>query len=212
MANDDYMVHKSFYGSGHDEYNFPLDIMKDSSDILQLVRQAKKCDSEEENGAVLLITENQYIMSYNRGMGRGPHDSTLARIYADITDQKELNFYTIKKYCRMAEQSLIHARVYSEKDTVKVKNILSFSFNREHKISPLEYDSFLNFYNEYAWVFKREKFDVSFAGKTMSIDDIKLLLESMVDYDFSLPSEFSENETIIGEPTNKKEINQNVVK
>ena len=203
----EYLNHKTFYGQGHDEYNFPVDIMEDSSDLLDLLKQSKDCEEGIENGAVLLITEKQYIMAFNRGMGNGPHDSTIARIFSDITDQKELGFVTIMLYCHKAEASLIHARIYAEKETKMspVSKILAFSFNREKKISQKEFNSFMDFYNEYAWVIKRENFKVSFAGKSMTIDDIKELLESMIDKDFELSSVFTDNETIIGNPTNVEE-------
>ena len=206
-SGDDFLIHKSFYGSGQDEYNFPVDVMKDSSDLLDLIKQAKDCEEGIENGAVLLITEKQYIMAYNRGMGNGPHDSTIARIYADLTDQAKLGFVTIMKYCHKAEEKLIHARFYAEKETKMspVSKILSFSFNREKKISQKEFNSFMDFYNEYAWAIKRENFKVSFAGKTMTIDDIKILLESMIDNEFVLSSIFTDEEVIIGTPTNAQE-------
>lgn len=207
MANDNYMVHKSFYGSGHDEYNFPLDIMKDSGDLLQLIKQGSRCEEGMENGAILLITEKQYIMSYNRGMGNGPHDSTIARAYANITDNKELNFWTVKQYCHKAEEKLLHARFYAEKDLsyTKVSKILSFSFNREKRISQKEFNSFMDFYNEYAWVIERENFKVSLMGKTMTIENVKEVLESMIDPNFELSSVFTNNEIIIGIETNKEE-------
>lgn len=205
----EFINHKSFFGQGHDEYNFPIDVMKDSSDLLDLIKQAKEYEEGIENGAVLLITEKQYIMAFNRGMGNGPHNATIARAYADITDQSELGFFTVMKYCHKAEETLIHARIFAEKETQlsKVSKILSFSFNREKKISRKEYNSFLDFYNEYAWVFKRENFKTSFAGKTMTLDEIKILLESMIDEEFELSSIFTDNEIIIGQETNIEEKN-----
>ncbi len=201
----EYINHSTFYGIGHDEYNFAIDIMNDSSDLLDLIKQSKDCEEGIENGAVLLITEKQYIMAYNRGMGRGPHDATLARVFADITDNKELGFATIMKYCHKAEAAVLHARIYSEKETKmsKISNIISFSFNRERRISQEEFNSFMEFYNEYAWVIKREGFKVSLMGKTMTIDDVKFFLESMIDKDFHMLPLFDGEETIIGVETNK---------
>ena len=210
MAYDsEYENHKSYYGQGHDEYNFPVDIMDASSDLLDLIKQSKECEEGIENGAVLLITEKQYIMAYNRGMGNGPHDATIARLYADITDQAELGFLSIMKYCHKAEDTLIHARIYSEKETKmsQVNKIFSFSGKREKKITQKEFNSFMDFYNEYAWAIKRENFKVSFAGKTMTIDDIKMLLESMIDRDFELSSIFTDNEIIVGNETNVEDKN-----
>lgn len=207
MIDLDYLSHKSHYGSGQDQYNFELDIMSDSSDLLHLIKQGSRCEEGMENGAVLLITEKQYIMSYNRGMGNGPHDSTLARVYANITDHKKLDFWTIKQYCRKAEAILLHARIYAEKDSsvTKVSKILSFSFNRERRISQKEFNSFMDFYNEYSWVIKRENFKVSLMGKSMTIENVKDVLENMVDPTFELSSVFTDNETIIGVETNKED-------
>ena len=205
--DNDYLNHRTYYGRGQSEYNFPVDVMKDSSDMLDLIKQAGDCEEGMENGAVLLITEKQYIMAFNRGRGRGPHDATIARVYADITDQKELGFLTIVLYCHKAEDSLIHARIFSEKANKRSKprNIISFSFNRERKISQKEFNSFMDFYNEYAWVIKRENFQVSLMGKTMpSIDSVKEILESMIDKDFSLDGIMPEDEQIIGFETNKE--------
>ena len=39
----------------------------------------------------------------------------------------------------------------------------------------------------------------------MTIDDIKVLLESMIDKDFELSSIFTDNEIVIGTPTNVEE-------
>lgn len=208
MSDTSFDNHKTFFGRGHDEYNFPIDVMKDSSDLLDLIKQAKECEEGIENGAVLLLTEKQYIMAFNRGMGRGPHDATLARVYADITDKKELGFFTIMQYCRKAEEKLLHARIYSEKETKasKIDNIISFSFNRDGlKITPKEFNSFMDFYNEYAWVIKRDNFKVSYRGKTMSIDDIKTILESRIDDSYDLYSIFTPDENIIGTRTNEEE-------
>ena len=208
MSNTDYINRKTFFGRGHDEYNFPIDIMKDSSDLLDLIKQSKECEEGIENGAVLILTEKQYIVAYNRGMGRGPHDATIARVYADITDKKELGFFTVMQYCHKAEEKLLHARIYSEKETKmsKVVNIISFSFNRDGlKITPKEFKSFMDFYNEYAWVIKRDNFKVSFRGKTMSIDDVKTILESMIDENYDLYQIFTNEENIIGIKTNIEE-------
>ena len=207
----EYENHRTFFGRGHDEYNFEVDLMKDSSDLLYLIDQAKDCEEEMENGAVLLITDKQYIMAYNRGRGRGPHDATIARIFADITDKKTLGFLTIMLYCHKAEASVLHARIYSEKETKmsKISNIISFSFNREKIISQEEFNSFMDFYNEYAWVIKREKFKVSLMGKSMTIEDVKDVLESMIDKNFCMPPLFDGEETIFVIETNQVE---NIVK
>ena len=197
-SNFDYLIHQSHYGRGYDEYNFQVDIMKDSGDLLDLIKQSKDCEEGIENGAVVVFTEKQYIPAFNRGMGSGPHDATLARLYSLLTDKKELGFFTVMHYCHKLEEKLIHARIYSEKETKmsKVNNIISFSFNREKKISEKEYESFLAFYNEYAWLIKRENFKVSLMGRDKTIDEVKEYFESIIDYDFNLKEIFEENDII----------------
>ncbi len=203
----EFLNHKTFYGQGYDEYNFEINVMKDSSDLLRLVQQSDECEEEMQNGAVLLITEKQYIMAFNRGDGNGPHDAALARLFTAITDHTKLGYFTIMHYCHKAEGAMLHAKIYSERESKYsgVSKIFSFSFNREKKISQEEFNSFMEFYNEYAWAIKREKFKVSLMGRSMSIDDVKDVLESMVDKDFHMPPLFDGEETIIGVETNKEE-------
>ena len=199
--------HKTFYGTGKDEYNFDIHVMEDSGNLIKLVEQSKECDGEIQNGAVLVITEKQYIMAYNYGDGYGPHDAALARVFSAITDQKELNYCTVMHYCHKAEGAVLHARVYAERTDKysDISKIFAFSFNRERKISQEEFNSFMDFYNEYSWAIKREKFKVSLMGKTMEIENVKDVLESMVDKDFHMPALFDGEETIIGVETNKED-------
>ena len=208
MYNEDYLNHNAYYGRGSDDYNFPVEVMKDSSDLLGLIKQGNRIEEGIPNGASLIITEKQYVMAFNKGRGIGRHDSTLARIYADITDQATLGYVTIELYRRSAEKELLHARIFCQKEeeTRNIYKIITFSFNREKKISQKEFNSFMDFYNEYAWVFQREKFQVYLMGKTMpSIESVKDVLESMIDKDFSLPESFTSKERIIGVETNKND-------
>ncbi len=202
--NLDYLVHTTFFGKGSSEYNFEIDVMKDSSDLLILIAQAKECYDGISNGAVLLVTEKQYIMAFNRGMGRGAHDSTFARLYADLTDKAELSLMNVKKYCMKAEEKFLLAKFYSEKETEfsPVVNIVSFSFYRKERvISEKEFASFMEFYDEYAWAIKKYGFKVSFCGIDMTLEEVKERLESMVDKNFYLSSVFPDEEPIIGTPT-----------
>ena len=209
--DEEYVNHKTYYGSGYDEYNFPIETMNDSNDMLILIDQARECEQGITNGAVLLITEKQYILAFNRGRGRGAHDSAIARIFSDITDQVELGYKTVGDYRRKAESILLHAKIFCEKQdkTSKVSNIISFSFNRgkeedKRKITQKEFNSFMAFYDEYAWIFRRGGFKVSLMGKSLpSIDNVKEVLESMIDNSCSLPEEFTNTEKIIGCETNK---------
>lgn len=207
MNEEEYLAYKSRYGQN--EYNFPLELMKDASDLLTFVANGNDTNGDYANGAVLVVTENQYILSFNRGMGQGPHDSTFARIASLMSDQKELSFFNAKSYCLKLEKYFIHARFYSEKESERspLKNILSISFNRGDKITEKEYNSFMEFLKEYEFVLKRYNFDTSFKGKTMPLEVVKEKLKTMIDPTLELDINEFKDEKIIGFKTNDENKN-----
>ena len=192
---------RAYFGKNCDDYNFPIEIMNDSSDLVAMIEEARKTDDIVEKGASIVFTEKQSIVAFNRNGGEGAHNSALARIYADMTDGKELGFMNVMKYFHALEARFLHGRIYVEKDSrvSKLRNILSFSFYRGDNITPGEYAAFKMFYDEYAWLIKRENFDVSFKGRTISLDNLKTLLESMIDPDLDISHLFSTQEKIIGQ-------------
>ena len=206
MDDFEYLSYKSRYGQN--EYNFNLDIMKDANDLLSFISQGNKTLGDISNGAVLVITESDYILSYNRGMGQGPHDLTFARI-ASIMSNKELNFSNSRSNCKKLESLFLHARLFSERESIKAKqkNIISFSFNRD-SISEKEYDRFIDFCNEYEFILKKYDFDVSFKGKTMSFDLLKEKLKSIIDYDLIVDYGDLDDSKIIGNDINSNTNNK----
>ena len=209
MNDDEYLSYKSRYGQN--EYDFELDLMNGSSDLLSFIAQGNKTLGEISNGAVLVISENQYILTYNRGMGQGTHDLTLAKISSILSDNKELNISNSRRYCSKLEKKFLHARLFSEKESqfAKLKNIISFSFNRD-SISEKEYNSFLEFCNEYEFIIKKYHFDVSFKGKTMSFDTLKERLKSIIDYNLEADYDDFDDSKIIGIKTNDVNMNNSL--
>lgn len=207
MDNEEYLSYKSRYGQN--EYDFDLDIMKDSGDLLTFISNGNKTLGDIANGAVLVITEKEYILCFNRGMGQGRHDLTLARISSVLSDNKQLNLSNAKAYCKKIENTFLHARLFSEKDSRQspLKNIISFSFNRDF-ITEKEYNSFIEFCNEYEIFIKKYNFDVSFKGKTMSFDLLKERLKSMINYNLKVNYEGFLEEKIIGIKTNEENIDK----
>jgi len=185
MDDSEYLSYKSRYGQN--EYDFNIDLMKDAGDLLTFISNGNKTLGEISNGAILVITGKEYILSYNRGMGQGRHDLTFAKISSMLSDNKNLNFSNASNYCKKLEKTFIHARLFSEKESksTPLKNIISFSLKRDF-ISEKEYNLFLEFCSEYEYILKKYNFDVSFKGKTMSFDLLKEKLKNMINYDLEV--------------------------
>lgn len=206
MSDSDY-VRAGFYSGGSASYNFPLELMNDCEDLYNFAYIGKSTDEEIGNGAILLITEKQYVLSYNRGMGQGAHNNAIARAYADMAGIGQLDFKSTVKTCLEAEDKLLLARLYSERMGYKkpLENMIVFSFKRGKNISQQEYNSFLCFYDEYARVFRSQNFKISIGSKDYkSIEEAKLVLESMIDPNLDISDLFTNGEKIIGTPTTEK--------
>ena len=61
MDDYEYLSYKSRYLQN--EYDFDLDLIKDENDFLSFIAQGNKTFGDVSNGAVLLITEDEYIFS-----------------------------------------------------------------------------------------------------------------------------------------------------
>ena len=196
---------KNSYFDGVDiSSNYELDIIRDSSDFIEFLKQGKEAyDYNIENGGVLVITDKQYILTMNLGKGQKAHNPTLARVAAAINGYDIR--YDFNKLVRLQGQicrQFLHARIYAELTNEKrnFMQLIAFELKPRDRISQKEFQSFMNFYNEYAWIIKREKFRVAFNGVDTTIDELKTFLEQIIDYDLEL--EENNEERIIGTPTN----------
>ena len=66
-------------------YNFDLAEMMKNFNFYDFCAEAKGSRNYSvEHGALLVITDRQYILSYNSSFGIGSHAATSVRVYADI--------------------------------------------------------------------------------------------------------------------------------
>ena len=203
---------RTHYGENEDAYNFKLELFAGVKNLISLIHHVASLAESVEYGATLVITDKQVILTFNGNLGEGSHNAALARIYADITDQSRLTYYDTIKYRKALESSFLNARIYVEKYEASEPptKIVAFSFDREgRRLTPREFQGFMMFYDEYAELLKRENFDVSLMGKTMSIDEARVILESLVDPELDvshiLPCEERIIGTKIGEEEEKKQ-------
>ena len=198
----------SHYGNGEDAYNFKLVLFSGAKNLISLIHHVSSFAESVEYGASLVITDKQLILTFNGDMGAGSHNAALARIYADMTDQGKLGYYDTIKCRKILESNFINARIYVEKytPTESPTKIVAFSFDREgRRITPREFQGFMMFYDEYAELLKRENFDVSLMGKQMSIDEVKEVLEALIDPNLDVSNILHCEERIIGTKIGEQE-------
>ncbi len=202
------LARKSHYGDGEDAYNFKLELLDGARNLMSLIHHVSSLAESIEYGVTLVITDKQVILTFNENMGQGSHNAALARVYADMTDQAKLSYYDAVKYRKALENNFLNARIYVEKykATESPTKIVAFDFDRPgRKLTPREFQGFMMFYDEYAELLKRENFDVSLMGKTMSLDQAKIILESLVDPDLDISNLLPCEERIIGIKIDKEE-------
>jgi hypothetical protein len=141
----DDIAKKSFYGGGA---NFDLtDLIKYFS-FTNLIERSKRNDKENEemgtnleNGAVLVITDKQYVLTYNQGFGASAHNPAFARVYKEIhgggiiEDFKEM--HTLNGKCK---KQFIFARIVFEKG----KGGLYFENLSKTVVNHMNYQQLLN--------------------------------------------------------------------
>ena len=191
---------ETHYGNSEDAYNFKLVMFGGPANLISLIHHVASLAESIEYGATLVITDKQVILTFNGNMGEGSHNAALARICADMTDGAKLNYYDTIKYRKKLESNFLNARIYVEKyqaDELPTK-IVAFSFDRQgRKLTPREFQGFMMFYDEY--------FDVSLMGKTMSIDQAKIVLESLIDPELDVSNILPCEERIIGTKIGEEE-------
>ena len=202
------ILEMKYYSKGYeDSHNFKLQMVGGAKDLLSLIHFVQLQPESVCYGSAMVVTDKQLILAYNSNNGSGSHNATLARIFADITDQAQLNYSGVTKYCKALEQRFLNGKIYVEKYEASspVSKIISFSFDREKKkITPNEFEGFRMFYDEYAELLKKEGFDISLMGKQMSIDAVKTTLESMIDPELDISNLLPFEERIIGQEIDKK--------
>ena len=138
-----------------DPYNFDLREMMDAFSFEDLCSNAP---INEENGAVLLITGKQYILSYNAGCGLGPHGACMARIMKDIhgggrLDQKSSQMLAFQGDCKLNGRILFERGQDEFSHRIFYQGFIHFDLTKimkyEHGFSQDEYDMFMEFYEDH---------------------------------------------------------------
>ena len=184
----------------YDEFNFDVSDMIQAFDFEKFILQNNSFNWE--NGAYLIITDNQLIMGYTRDFGKGPHEHAIANavrvingfdFFDSTKDTFRVDYDTNKEY--------IKARILNEKLTGK---LILFDLYKLKSISENQYKLFEYFYEKYNEVIKRASVDndtiVHFSNnkfQSFASDDLTLMkeyLKTIIDYD----KEIKKDKKIIG--------------
>lgn len=169
--NDERLAVRSFAGINNgsfDEFNYDLvPLINEKFDFYDLIHNAND-SSVKENGGFLIITNNQYILGYNRGMGTGGHLLAFANAYSVINEGyigidgkfhngKIPNFNSLIKTEFKCCSDYLSARIYYEEfdknmfgRPVFTGRISFLVDNLENSTISLEqFEMFEQFYNDY---------------------------------------------------------------
>lgn len=184
-----------------------------------------KTDSKREHSAVLVITDNQYILGYTDAFGIGTHKAAMARIIKDLTgggyirDTKEAR--SLENNC--IKQFITARIVYDYKGdnqfgTPIYSGAVYFTLPQDKTISIDQFEIFKKFYQDYYQElemlirkFGMDKFSIQYEyideegtkiiKQTNSLQDVYAYYERCVDE--NKPHQI-ENEIIFGITTKHK--------
>lgn len=159
--NDNY--ERAFYNrktGGGSNYNYELSPLIENFTFYDFVTTAEKSkENLGDYGGFLVITNNQYIIGYNAGFGKGTHISAFARTMIDINTPSKRNITSDQdaiKLSRKCKQNYIIARIvyesHKDNETGKIECSGSITFNLcplDGKITPSQFETFKQFYNDY---------------------------------------------------------------
>ena len=217
------LAYEAYYGRKNGDgfyYNYDLKPLIDNFDFLEFINNT----TNNDYGAFLVITNNQYIIGYNSGYGLGTHRVAFARVMKDILtggqikSEQEIN----KLYQECTKKFLTSRITYdykgrNENGIPLYTGALYFKMPETNTITKEQFEVFKQFYEDYDKEIKLiirkygiNKFNVQYeyidneGTKTMkitsSLDELYEYLESYVDENKIL--ELS-NENIIGTISNK---------
>jgi hypothetical protein len=210
----------------HDSYNFDLKPLIERFSFYDLIQNKfdvsydnpydygnTKIKTVNEHGGFLVITDKQYILSYNSEFGSGSHHCSFARCMADLQGGKRISNHEDSIYYKnLCEKEFITARITYEKlgnnqygYPVYSGRIL-FNFGLE-PITEGKLKAFEQFYNDHVRelnsVCQRYNFSIEYmcsyyTQKDCTLDDVLKFVRYHMD-PFA-PSISSEDEIIIGVP------------
>ena len=206
-------------------YNYNLYELINNFSFFDFCYEAKELENPmiDDHGAILVITDKQYILGYNALFGTGNHLGSEARIYKElhgggnITDRKEAEY--LGNLCK--DNYIIARIVYeacgeNENRRPLFDGYIHFYLHRNgvnKSVSPGMYKSFMNFYNEYneeiSFLCRKFSFHVCCEflvnGRekhifSYNLDDVYKYLTSIIDENVTC----DDSELIIGVPNNVK--------
>ena len=187
-TNNKNIAINSFYGNDID-YNFNIREMIDKFNFYDYISNINNC---ERNGAFLIITDQQYVLGYNSGLGEGSHNAALARAYKEINGGGKIENSEKIILTNNCYKDYITARISYEKDgKFIIFNLTEGEKNIENKkISYSQLETFKMFYDDYNNFIKSTPIEVDFhytinkksIGHTSSnLDELLLILNKFVD-------------------------------
>ena len=209
--------------SNIDSYNFDLSRMIEKFDLYDLCGSASRKDVDN-NGAAIVITGKQYIVTFNKASGRGTHEGTFARIYKDLHGGGEIvNSNEAWEYYRRCKNEYITGAITYESVNrigvisdfsggIVVELGLDSKSDLNRTISPRVFESFKAFYNDYNNIVRavchRYNFNVLFrfyrnhntaVDVSDSLDNLYYYLEKQVNPNIV---DDDEDEFIVGKSVN----------
>lgn len=171
-----------------DSYNFDICEMIDNFNFYDFIKNKK----EDNNGAFLIITDNQYIIGYNSDYGKGSHKSSLARAYKEINGGGKIQSTEKEELIKNCSNDFITARItYDKEGSYILFNLTEGEkFISNKKISNSQLEVFKMFYEDYNEILKSIPIEINFhyelngksAGHTTNnLDEILLYLNKFVD-------------------------------
>ena len=153
------MVFNSYYSADRERkfiYNFDLYELINDFDFFSFIHEVK--NSGEEHGAILVLTDTQYILGYCASFGIGNHLGTEARIYQDLHGggyiDSEKDALVLANLCKenYVIARIIYEAYYDNENYRPIFNgYIHFYLQKNginKKITPGMYKSFLKFYND----------------------------------------------------------------
>lgn len=142
-------INEAFYG----EPNFDLKKEIEGFTFTNLIKNALEKEAKRKrdgknrgNGAVLVITDKQYVLTYNYGFGLGHHMPAFARVYKELHGGGEIEESTskINDLSSTCKREYICARILFENEA----GGLFFENISQKTINHMNYQQFLKFYEE----------------------------------------------------------------
>ena len=144
---------RSFSKSTHNSnsYNFDIYQMMKAFDFYTFCEEVSKKKFGEDHGAILAITDKQYVLTYTAGLGAGPHGGTQARIYAELHGGGKIqDDGTALHLSTLLNQEYINARIIGERyDNQRTEICIIFNLPRSSKITDGMFRNFEKFYIDY---------------------------------------------------------------